>query len=349
MIFADAEQEVVLVLAEGRNSNPTPSHTCRIDLEESKTVTDLLATTPSAGGNGRAKTVHHDSEKWLKYFLTAREISFMRRLREEGIAAPLGSQAEVDVGVVTGKNSFFVLSPSQANMYAVRAHTIPLLGRSSQMRGTVIDTEELADLEKRDYGVLLFYVPQDANGNLSPAAMAYIAFGEKQGVHKGYKCRIRRNWYSVPSVWTPDCFVFRQIYDFPRVVLNKAQATSTDTIHRMRCKIDAELLARNVYTHLTAASSEIEGRSYGGGVLELEPSEAERVLIPGSVTDEALNLAEIDQLVRQGKLEDALEQNDHRILVDKMGLSTRDCGMLKRIWKRMRNRRMSRRRSQNRQ
>ena len=34
----------------------------------------------------------------------------------------------------------------------------------------------------------------------------------------------------------PDGFLFRQIYDFPRMVLNKAGATSTDTIHRLTCK-----------------------------------------------------------------------------------------------------------------
>jgi len=345
MIFAEAEQEVVLVLADGRIASPSSQHTCRIDLDESKTVSHLLATVPAAGGNGRAKSVRHDSEKWLKYFLTPREISFMRRLRADGIAEPLSTVAEVDVGVVTGKNSFFVLSPSQADMYAVRANTVPLLGRSSQMRGAVIDTTELSALEAEDNKVLLFYVPDDSNGNLSAAAKAYIAFGEKEGVNKGYKCRIRKKWYSVPSVWQPDCFVFRQIYDFPRVVANKAHATSTDTIHRMRCSTDADLLTRNLYTHLTGASAEIEGRSYGGGVLELEPTEAERVLVPGHLTEDALGLEEIDEMIRAGRLEDALVMNDERILIRGMGLSRGDCSMLMRIWKKMRNRRMSRKKS----
>lgn len=344
-IFSGAEQEVVLVLADDRVADPSSQHTCRIDLDESRTVSKLLATAPTAGGNGRAKSVRHDSEKWLKYFLTPREISFMRRLRADGIAEPLCSFAEVDVGVVTGKNSFFVLSPSQANLYAVRANTIPLLGRSAQMRGAVIDSEELSSLEEDDDRVLLFHVPENSNGDLSAAAKAYIAFGEKEGVNKGYKCRIRKKWYSVPSVWTPDCFLFRQIYDFPRVVINRTQATSTDTIHRMRCSTDAELLTRNLYTHLTGASSEIEGRSYGGGVLELEPTEAERVLVPRVLTDEALDLAEIDGMVRAGRLEDALAANDQRILVDGMGLSKGDCSLLMRIWKKMRDRRMSRRKS----
>ena len=85
----------------------------------------------------------------------------------------------------------------------------------------------------------------------------------------------------MPSVWEPHGFLFRQVYDFPRMVLNEAGATSTDTIHRVHCMAQPEQVVTNTYTYLTAASAEIEGRSYGGGVLELEPTEAERLLMPG--------------------------------------------------------------------
>ena len=44
-------------------------------------------------------------------------------------------------------------------------------------------------------------------------------------------------------------------------------------------------LAASLYKYLTAASAEIDGRSYGGGVLELEPTEAERLLVPAKLGD----------------------------------------------------------------
>ena len=72
-------------------------------------------------------------------------------------------------------------------------------------------------------------------------------------------------------------------------------------------------------THLTAASAEIEGRSYGGGVLELEPTEAERLLMPRELAN-AMPLAEVNQLVRAGRLEDVLLENDKRVLMDSLGL-----------------------------
>jgi len=125
--------------------------------------------------------------------------------------------------------------------------------------------------------------------------------------------------------------------------VNKAGATSTDTIHRFRCSTPAAKVAANLYTHLTAASAEIEGRSYGGGVLELEPTEAERLLAP-RVLNGAMPIEEADKLVRGGRLAEVLEHNDRVVLQESLGLSKTDCAKLRRVWIKMRDRRMSRRR-----
>ncbi len=95
---------------------------------------------------------------------------------------------------------------------------------------------------------------------------------------------------------------------------------------------------------MTAASAEIEGRSYGGGVLELEPTEAERLMVPRNLNG-AMPIEEADRMVRAGRLEEVLEHNDKVVLRESLGLSAADCGMLKQIWAKMRDRRMSRRRT----
>ena len=146
-------------------------------------------------------------------------------------------------------------------------------------------------------------------------------------------------------MWVPDGFVFRQIYDFPRIVLNGSGATSTDTIHRLKTRTaKPERVIANTYTWLTAASAEIEGRSYGGGVLELEPTEAERLLVPAQLNG-AMPLAEADRLIRSGRLDAVLEENARIILKGHMGLSDTDCAALRAIWTKMRDRRMARRRT----
>ena len=39
------------------------------------------------------KTVRHDNEKWLKYFLSPHEIGFMRRLKDDALVVPLSQHA----------------------------------------------------------------------------------------------------------------------------------------------------------------------------------------------------------------------------------------------------------------
>lgn len=343
LFFENAEQEVVLLLADEALSSPSERNRCRVALTEASTVEEITGKAPDTVlSKATPKVVQHDSEKWLKYFLSNKEIAFMRALREEGRAVPLSTHASVDVGVVTGKNAFFVLTREQVKEYGVEQYATPLVGRSSQLRGAQLSKSEWQKLAEDGERVFLFNVPTSVNGSLSAAGKRYVRFGEQHQVDKGFKCSVRTPWYSVPSVWEPDCFFFRQIYDFPRLIVNTARATSTDTIHRLRSKLPADLIARSIYTHLTAASAEIEGRSYGGGVLELEPTEAERLLIPAELGP-GLPIGECDRLIREGRLDEVLETNDRLILREGLGLSVAECKMLRQIWEKMRDRRMNRR------
>jgi len=244
---------------------------------------------------------------------------------------------------VTGRNEFFVPTQEQIRRYGLEDFVIPLIGRSVQLPGAVLRKQEHENLARQGKRVHLLHLNDQPAERFTTGVRDFIAWGERSGFHAGYKCRIRDPWYHVPSVWEPDCFFFRQIYDFPRVVVNEAGATSTDTIHRMKCKGKAARVAGSLYTHLTAASAEIEGRSYGGGVLELEPTEAERLLMPKTLNG-AMPIEEADRLIRQGCLAEVLEYNDRVILQDALGLSHRDCTTLRQIWSKIRDRRTARKR-----
>ena len=98
------------------------------------------------------------------------------------------------------------------------------------------------------------------------------------------------------------------------------------------------------YTYLTGASAEIEGRSYGGGILAIEPTEAERLLVPAGVVP-AMPIEACDELVRRGHLNELLRENSRLVLIDGIGMSESDCDLLKGIWNRMKGRRLRRGRS----
>lgn len=346
LFFDNAEQEVVLLLADGALANASEANDCRVALTEAATVDEITQQAAAAVlAAAEPKTIRHDNEKWLKYFLTAREITFMRELRAAPVTTAMQTHASVDVGVVTGKNEFFVLSADQVEDLGLDGYTTPLVSRSMQLKGTRLGKADWNALAAAGNRVHLLNVAADQAGKLTEALRRYIRYGETKEFHKGYKCSIRSPWYTVPSVWTPDGFMFRQIYDFPRIVLNGSGATSTDTIHRFTCRTARpERVIANTYTWLTAASAEIEGRSYGGGVLELEPTEAERLLMPAELNG-AMPIAEADRLIRDGRLDAVLEENARIVLRGHMGLSEADCATLRGIWTKMRDRRMARRRA----
>jgi hypothetical protein len=179
---------------------------------------------------------------------------------------------------------------------------------------------------------------------LTLSARALVEDGESLGYDQGYKCRIRKpTWWSVPSVFVPDAFLLRQIYDGPRIVLNDANATCTDTIHRVRCNpgTDASWLAAASMNSLTWAFTEIHGRSYGGGVHELEPNEADGLPFPKF--SGPLPLEDLDDIARRKPSEVVLAEVDRLVLVP-AGLTKKDIESLRDIWRRLSGRRLARRR-----
>lgn len=140
LFFEKAEQEVLLLLADEARPAPSASNPCKVNLTESDSVADIVRRKPHEVLRGASpKTVCHDSEKWLKYFLSAEEITFMRALRASENTTELGTYASVNVGVVTGKNQFFVLRESEVKERGLQEYTIPLIARSAHLEGAQVD------------------------------------------------------------------------------------------------------------------------------------------------------------------------------------------------------------------
>lgn len=204
LFFEKAEQEVVLLLADGALAAASDDNLCRVTMTETRTVGEITQRAPAIVlADAQPKTIRHDNEKWLKYFLSEREITFMRALRDSGITANLSAHASVDVGVVTGKNEFFVLTSAQVEELGLDGFTSPLVSRSAHLKGARVGKADWNAMSAAGDRVHLLHLKR---GDAKPtAALAkYIRFGEVNEVHKGYKCSIREPWYAVPSVWTPD-------------------------------------------------------------------------------------------------------------------------------------------------
>lgn len=333
LVFKGIQQEVVLLLGERDGAAHEGIRVVELnDAGELDTYRhEALASVP-------LKPLDHSKEKWTQYFLTQDEITCLRRLGDPSRVTRSGAVFNVDIGVVTGNNKFFVLNQEQALEQSLDAHTRSIVTRSAQLEGALFTETDLS--EKAN---LLFDSPDVAVEELPEPVQKFIETGKTQGVHQGYKCRIRKRWYVVPSIWTPDAFMLRQIHGYPKLILNKAEATCTDTIHRVRFTNGKtrEHVVAAFMNSLTFAFAEVKGRSYGGGVLTLEPSEAEDLPIP-LVNEEKLDLAEIDSLLRTKGIEAVLDITDQILLIEGMGLSETEVKTVRGIWEKLRKRRYRR-------
>jgi hypothetical protein len=92
----------------------------------------------------------------------------------------------------------------------------------------------------------------------------------------------------------------KRSHRFHRMVVNEVGAITTDTIYRGTVTADhlsPAAVAAGFHNSGTLLTAEIEGRYFGGGVLELVPSEVSRLAVPviPSLADE---MARLDQVTR---------------------------------------------------
>lgn len=338
LVFDGILQEVVLFCGVRDTGGSGPARIRTVHLRDA----DALARADLEAG--WAPALLHENEKWTKYFLDPAAIRLLRALKGSGALLPLGSVAEVDVGIVTGRNAFFTLTDAQAAELGLRPHCVPLVSRSAQLSGLVYDTDcRASDLAAGHRGWLLNAPREPAD----PALIAHIRAGEAAGVHRGYKCSIRTPWWRTPSLWAPDLFLLRQIHRAPRLTVNGVGAVSTDTVHRVRLPgehpVDPAALAAVFHNSVTFAFAEIMGRSYGGGVLELEPRESEQLPIPAPAHADPDLAVDVDLLLKAGEIDKALDLVDRRVLIDGLGLPAEAVADCRRAWASLADRRKRRR------
>jgi adenine-specific DNA methylase len=168
--------------------------------------------------------------------------------------------------------------------------------------------------------------------------------GESMGINKGYKTGIRYDWFVVPSIKLSEALFIRRNNFFPKLIVNEACAYTTDTMHRvfMRQGVNINAFVASFYNSLSLAFSEISGRSYGGGVLELMPSETEKILLPHKEENESL-LHQIDQMMRTNKsIDEILKITNEQILKKGYGFTDKEIKLADSIWKKLSARRLNR-------
>ena len=275
--------------------------------------------------------------KWTRALLDLETRELFDELEAHSDVHRFDNIARVDVGIVTGANKFFLVPDDTVEAYGLSKYAHPMFGRSEHCPGIIYDERQhTANAEKGSPTNFLWF--DDAPNKMSSRARQYIERGEREKLHTRYKCRIRAPWFKVPSVYSTEVGMLKRCHDTPRLILNRLGAYTTDTAYRIRTRdVEGERLVGCFINPLTALSAEIEGRHYGGGVLELIPSEIERLLIP-LPKEVDLDLAALDSSIRNRPTHETLERQGKTVL-GALGISKANQATALEGWRKLRDRR----------
>jgi adenine-specific DNA methylase len=337
LVFEEIQQEVVLLLCERTGTGEHLIEHIEVkDAEALQLLDPHRLKLPT-------KQIDFHADKWTYYFLDKEELDFLNKVRVDDMPK-IGTYSDVEVGITTGSNGYFTVPQGVVDMYQLHEYARPMVGRSVQVNSlcfTRADWQQnLANGAKAN--LLVFTPGAKENGN--DGTKAYIENGEQQGINKGYKTSIRDDWYVIPSIKLSDALFLRRNNLYPKFVLNDARAYTTDTMHRVFIKegVNRKAFVVSYYNSLSFAFAEILGRNFGGGVLELMPSEVEGVYLP--YREENAKLFEkVDQMVREKKTADEiLDFTDKELLQKGMGFSETETKMARSIWYKLMGRRLNR-------
>lgn len=277
------------------------------------------------------------SGKWTKGLLTNEEWLLVSRATKHKDVHQFADIAKVDVGIVTGANAFFLVNNDTVEKYNLYEYAHPMFGRSQHCKGVIYDEYQHKSNKNNGLPANFLYITEDFD-ELSEDVQNYIKFGEEQELHTRYKCRIRKPWYKVPSVYTTNLGMLKRCHEFPRLIFNEIEAYTTDTAYRIRTELSPELLTYCFINPLTAITAELEGRSYGGGVLELVPSEIEKIYIPLPENLE-YDISELNNDIKAGDLEWVLKSQGNKIF-KALGFTREESDRLFNIWQKLKERRL---------
>lgn len=268
---------------------------------------------------GRARSWTHVApagQSWTQYLLEPRHLDAVAEATKLPAVRRLGEVAAFEVSIVTGANDFFSVDRETVDRHDLAAWALPLLPRIRHAVGLGYRPDDHRRTEREARAWILDFSTDRPDPREHPAAAAYIAAGEARQLHARYKCRIREPWYRVPNVRRGSLLLSKRSHDHPRVVVNDAAVFTTDTIYRGRLLDPGgtpHAVAAGFHNSLTVLSAEIEGRSFGGGVLEMVPSEVGRLLLP-VVPEAGAWFDELDASLRDDPTSDLIERTDERLV-----------------------------------
>lgn len=265
-----------------RKGLPKSRHKVRfIKVNDWSSTNDLLAAVLrgiECSGKYHIVEVYQDQlipkKKWLEYFIDIKNGNVLDRL------VPLSQLADVQRGIATGFNRYFLLNKSEIKKWKIEGDlVVPVVSNAFQVEGYDFSIEAWNHLAENDKKVYLLYVFKEPSQNLKK----YIEYGEQKeiGANQRYITRHRTPWYSMerrePAKILATVFHRKEM----RFILNSANVRNLTTFHCVNPKFDDIIMIKALLAYLNSdfcrEIQTIKRREYGGGLHKFEPRDMENV------------------------------------------------------------------------
>lgn len=273
----------------------------------------------------------NSGRKWTHHFITPDEYIFLDNLKNR--LNTVNHYVENKAGIVTAANSFFIVNKEVIEKYNFQNYARPIVQKGFFVNGSVIfnktDFEVLVQDSKPTY---LLDFNKLSDDEITDEMYEYFNMGVQQEIPLRFKCKQREKWYKVPNIATiPEAFFFKRAHEYSKLLRNNADVLVTDSAYKIEIRPEYDLnnFIFSFYNSLTLAFAELEGRYYGGGVLELTPNELRVLPIPYT------NCVNFEQYTLEfgGKssIKDILDQFNYQILNTTLGLTIEEINRIESI------------------
>lgn len=287
-VFTEIEQDVCLVyLSNERQDKPYIKYTTLVSEENTtQTFASIIM---------RNKPL----KKWSNCILNDTETEELIRISNQ--YPQIKSFGDISPGIVTGANSFFVLTKNRIDELAIQKNIrLHIITKGSSIPALLLfQPEDFLILERTNAKTNMLNLTGVKEDTFSDLLKDYLKNGKEKKINDRYKCKKRKRWYDVPIIKTGSVCFFKRFHRVPRVIVNIAGVYTTDIAYNIRFEenYDPSSFAFCFYNSLTLALCEYNGRFYGGGVGELVPNEFKSLSIP-YMKIESNNICHLDQLFR---------------------------------------------------
>ncbi|KNB62255.1 Eco57I restriction-modification methylase domain-containing protein [Chryseobacterium sp. Hurlbut01] len=259
--------------------------------------------------------------KWSHHILTGHEIEFLSNLKRR--LQTVNELVISQPGIVTAANDFFIINKETEDKFNLHNYTKTIVKKGLYVNKKItFDDSDIESLQKKNLPTRFLNL-QDSDV-ISDDLQKYLDIGELNKINIRYKCKKRKKWFVVPNVSTPpEAFFFKRSHLYPKIVKNNTNSLVTDSAYKIKMKEGFEInsFIYSFYNSLTLVFAELEGRYYGGGVLELIPSEFKCLPLPYVNISEDTFERFVNEFENINSIEDILRENNFHILNTSLDLT----------------------------